>query len=272
MVKKNFTLIELLVVIAIIAILAAILLPALQSARTRAQASSCVSNLKQMGTIAVSYMDDHRGFWPAGNPYIESKNSDGLYTINYVSNLYKGKYIGRGAVDNTGEDFARCGAVPISKLSTVLFPQVYGTQYVHNGERPWYAVNALGYFPGQADWNRGAKKSAQVNSDATVTPIGPSQRMLLGDNTCVNIQDNVAQSAYFYAYSGNNKTYLGAPYLVHGGRINMLTVASNVVSADEGSFCSEYYFPWFGGTPKASSILATDYVMDGVQLKNPYAQ
>ena len=83
--KRSFTLIELLVVIAIIAILAAILLPALQSARARAQSTSCVNNLKNLSTVGLTYIHDHRGFWPGANYSLPS--------ASYIGQMALAKYI-----------------------------------------------------------------------------------------------------------------------------------------------------------------------------------
>lgn len=64
--RSGFTLIELLVVIAIIAILASILLPVFAQARETARRSACASNLKQLGTSIIMYVDDYDEKFPSG--------------------------------------------------------------------------------------------------------------------------------------------------------------------------------------------------------------
>ncbi len=81
---KGFTLIELLVVVAIIAILAALLLPALRRSKDAAKAAQCLSNLKQLTLTGLLYADDFNGHIPVAGYWDYWLNE--LHTLNYLPN------------------------------------------------------------------------------------------------------------------------------------------------------------------------------------------
>lgn len=197
--KREFTLIELLVVIAIIAILAAMLMPALGKARAAARKIKCVSNLKQQGLGYMLYAQDH-DYVPFMNLPMPGSANMGLTSWKYAIGFYNGSIQPSMVADvayrdkvSTGiflcPDFQQQNQVRVPAASAAgmsnwlggyAYPYAYGTD------------NHLGYWDGAAGYY--GTKLGTIRTPSKTIGIGESSDRYA----------DLGQSATLYAVLGRN--------------------------------------------------------------------
>ena len=200
--RNGFTLIELLVVIAIIAILAAMLLPALQSARERARSSNCVSNLRQMGTHVHSYVDAFNGFFPNNSNWawqlIGQVPKD--YDKDIRPIIAKAKILECASVETIRKDVMPDN---INDYFGHWLPNRVMICYAHNGY-------AFGNFEGEVKitiFTSPSQTAVLVDGNPYNTTIGLSDLILKNPVTLVTDM-NVSTSRTGYVHSSGNTNFL----------------------------------------------------------------
>jgi prepilin-type N-terminal cleavage/methylation domain-containing protein/prepilin-type processing-associated H-X9-DG protein len=212
--RTAFTLIELLIVIAIIAVLVAMLLPALARARQSAIKLQCASNLRQLGIAIHAYAADQRGFVP---PWAGDLDGGGGWhqtitpsaTVWPYFNHFVSQYVDRGL---PLVSYAQIGTLPVNRNSILYCPA--------NDDRPRGLINGVHYHPAAVSF-AGGTQAPYFNGTPLWMKLTRANRF---PNGAVLLHDGVfwgASASPVYRNQNN-----------HGWRPNRLSKGGNVLFCD----------------------------------------